>query len=286
MTPLEYVYLASVMLGGGYLAIASLLHFVGGDHGGHDADGLDADAGGLDADVDAGGFDVDVDAGGFDVDVDAGGFDADVDAGGFDADVDAGGFDADIDGGGLDADGADAHHALVHEAVHNADVSFLSPLVISTLLFSFGVMGFLVDHWITELALVGFAAALAGGTVGGGGAYYGLNRLSRVAGGSETRVRRLIGHRAEVSVAIPTQGFGEIVYVQNQTRYNAPARSRGDAAIPRGANVFIGGIDGSTFLVEEAKAERIRRLAAERQAADDGTDPKPPMQGNTTGGGR
>ena len=232
MTPLEYVYLASMMLGGGYLAMASLLHVIGGGDGGHDADGhLDLD--GHDLDVDAGG--VDVDAGGFDVDVD--GLDG--------VDVDAGGLDADVDG--FDVEGVEAHaeHGAGAEVEH-AGVSFLSPLVMSTLLFSFGVMGFLVDHWLAG-ALVGLTAAAGGAFLGGGGAYWSLNRLSRVEGGSATKVLQLIGHRAEVSVMVPDKGFGEIVYVQNQTRYNAPARSRAGVEIPRGAKVFIGGIEGTSF---------------------------------------
>ncbi len=276
MTPLEYIYLASIMLGGGYLALASVLHVIGGGDHGHDVDGdLDVDAHGLD--VDAGGLDVDaggldVDAGG--LDVDAGGFDVDageldVDAGGFDVDVDADGLDADVDAGDLDGH---ADHTAGGEAEH-AGVSFLSPLVMSTLMFGFGVMGFLVDHWVAG-AVVGLAAAAGGALLGGGGTYWSLNKLSRVEGGSATKVRRLIGHQADVSVAVPDRGFGEIVYVQNQTRYNAPARSRGGVAIPKGARVFISTAEGSSFVVEEAKADRIRRIAAARAPAD-GDDPPP-----------
>lgn len=254
MTPLEYVYLASMMLGGGYLAMASLLHVIGGGDHGHD---MDADAGGLDAD--AGHLDLHA----VEMDIDAG--DLDIDAG--DIDMDAG--DLDVDAGEMDADAAHADHASGAEAEHSG-VSFLSPLVLSTLLFSFGVMGFIVDHWIAG-ALVGAAAAVAGATVGGGGAFYSLNALSRVEGGSATRVRRLIGHQAEVSVRIPETGFGEIVYVQNQTRYNAPARGRDEHPIPRGSRVIISGFEGNSFLVEEAKADRIKRLAAETDGPDEGS---------------
>ena len=255
MTPLEYVYLASLMLGGGYLALASLLHVIGGGDGGHDADGhLDLD-----------GHDLDVDAGG--VDVDAGG--VDVDAGGLDADIDG------IDGHDVDVD-AHAEHGPGAEVEHSG-VSFLSPLVMSTLLFSFGVMGFLVDHWLAG-AIVGLAAAAGGAFLGGGGAYWSLNKLSRVEGGSATKVRQLLGHQAEVSVAVPEKGFGEIVYVQNQTRYNAPARSLAGVPIPRGAKVFIGGFEGTSFVVEEAKADRIKRLAAAREG-ESGDDPSGPTDG-------
>lgn len=236
MTPIELVYVGSLLLGGGYLAIASVLHFVAGDHGGgHDAD---VDAG---ADVDHGGFDVDT---GIDVD----------------GDLDAGEVDANSD---LPAEIAQAgNHALIHADTEPRGVSFFSPLVLSTLLFSFGLMGFVVHHWVVGLALVSLAAAAAAAVLGGGSTYWSINRLSQVEGSSETRVGTLLGHQATVSVAIPAKGFGEIVYERNQSRYNAPARSREGVVIPRGATVFIGGIEGSTFEVEEARGQRIRRLAA------------------------
>ncbi len=252
MSPIEMVYLASLGLGGGYLVLASLLHFVGGDHGGEG----DVDAGGAD------GLDMDADG----IDLDAHG--VDLDAHGLDFDVD--GVDAD----GVDLDAADHDvHAIVEHGHHGLDevrshgVSFFSPLVLSSLLFSFGVMGFVVHHWIAAIALLSLAAAAGMAAIGGGGVYWSINKLSAVEGGSETRVRSLIGHQATVSVAIPETGFGEIVYERNQSRYNAPARSRGGVAFPRGATVFIGGIDGSTFSVEEARGQRIRRLARQREAA-------------------
>ena len=216
---------------------------IGGGDGGHDADGhLDLD-----------GHDLDVDAGGVDVDIDG---------------IDADGVDADVD--------AHAEHGPGTEVEHSG-VSFLSPLVMSTLLFSFGVMGFLVDHWLAG-AIVGLAAAAGGAFLGGGGAYWSLNKLSRVEGGSATKVRQLIGHQAEVSVTVPEKGFGEIVYVQNQTRYNAPARSHAGIEIPRGSQVFIGGIEGTSFVVEEAKADRIKRLAAALEG-EGGDDPSGPSDG-------
>jgi hypothetical protein len=244
VTPLEYVYLASMMLGGGYLALASLLHVIGGGDHGHDVDGHAGE-------LDMAPGDLDVDAGHLDIDVG----DLDIDAGDLDMDV----GDVDMDAGDLDADAAHADHAAAE--VEHSGVSFLSPLVLSTLLFSFGVMGFIVDHWIAG-ALLGLTAAVVGATMGGGGAFWSLNALSRVEGGSAPRVRRLIGHQAEVSVRIPETGFGEIVYVQNQTRYNAPARVRDQRPIPRGSRVIISGFEDNSFLVEEAKADRIKRLAA------------------------
>ena len=260
MAPIEMIYVASLLLGGGYMAIASVLHFVGG--GGHDS-----------------GHDGDIDPGGMDIDADGMDFDAD----GMDIDADAMDFDAD----GMDADAADidthavevgSQHAMVQQGHHGVEdvrshgVSFFSPLVLSSLLFSFGVMGFVVHHWVAAFALLSLGAAAVMAAIGGGGVYWSINRLSRIEGGSETRVAQLLGHQADVSVAIPAKGFGEIVYVRNQTRYNAPARSLQGVPIPRGAKVFIGGIDGSTFAVEEAGRQRIRRLAKQRGNETEGSE--------------
>ena len=261
MAPIEMIYVASLLLGGGYMAIASVLHFVvGGDHdSGHDGD---IDPGGMDLDADG----MDFDADGVDFDADGVDFDAD----GADA-VDA--TAADVHGGPGDHPNALIQHG--HEGldeVRSHGVSFFSPLVLSSLLFSFGVMGFVVHHWVAAFALISLGAAALMGAIGGGGVYWSINRLSRVEGGSETQVAKLLGHQADVSVAIPEKGFGEIVYVRNQTRYNAPARSRHGIPIPRGARVFIGGIEGSTFAVEEAGRQRIRRLARQRGNETEGSE--------------
>lgn len=250
MSPLEIVYVASFLLGGGYLALASVLHFVGGDGGGHDSD-LD-----LDTDVDA---DLDVDAG---MDVDAG----DVDAG----DLDAGDLDADAD---ADADAGDAGEAHDHGDVDGGkDVSFFSPLVMSVLLVGFGLMGFAVHHWLAEVALISLAAALAMGGGAGGGMWFTLKKMRQLEGGSQARVATLVGLEATVSVRIPAKGYGEIIYVTQGQQFNTPAKSGTGSEIPKGSRVIIGGFDDEgTFLVDELPTDRRRRQAAlPRPEEDDG----------------
>ncbi len=243
MSPLEIVYVASFLLGGGYLALASVLHFVGGEGGGHDSD-LD-----LDTDVDA---DLDADAG---MDVDAG-------------DVDAGDLDADAD-----ADAGDAGEAHDHGDVDGGkDVSFFSPLVMSVLLVGFGLMGFAVHHWLAEVALISLAAALAMGGGAGGGMWFTLKKMRQLEGGSQARVATLVGLEATVSVRVPARGYGEIIYVTQGQQFNTPAKSGTGSEIPKGSRVIIGGFDDEgTFLVDQLPTDRRRRLAAlPRPEEDDG----------------
>lgn len=233
MSPIEMVYMGCLMLGGGYLVLASALHFlVGGGGGDHDIDVSD----GLDhGDLHLGDGGVELGDGAVDLDADG---------------------DLDLDHG----DGADGH---LESDQHG--VSFFSPLVLSTLLFGFGVMGFVVEHWVVQAALISLAAATAMAAVSGGGTFWGINKLRSVEGGSQTQLRTLLGSSAQVSVAIPAQGHGEIVYVHNQSRFNAPARSGQDVDIPRGSKVLIGSIDGPIFVVEEAGSSRRKRLAAPKK---------------------
>ncbi len=243
MTPVEMIYLASLLLGGGYLAMASVLHVIGGGADHETPDAVASDAGAAPHAPAA-------------------------------PDADAA-PDLDGDHGGAIID----HHALDR-------VSFLSPLVLSTLLVGFGAMGFAVQHWLTELILVSLAAAVGMGAVGGSGVWWSLNKLRAVEGSSEAVVRTLLGHTAMVSIAIPAAGLGEIVYEKNNSRFNAPARAGNGRAIPRGAQVIIGGVDGAIFLVEEAGRSRIHRLAEALDRGDEGerqggSAPRPPEPGGT-----
>jgi len=97
------------------------------------------------------------------------------------------------------------------------------------------------------------AAAMGGGA--GGGMRLALKKMRSVEGGSQARVATLVGHEATVSVMIPAQGYGEIIYVANRQQFNTPARSGMGTEIPKGSKVIIGGFDDEgTFLVDELPA--------------------------------
>ena len=66
---------------------------------------------------------------------------------------------------------------------------------------------------------------------------------------SESHVGTLVGMSATVITPIPPNGVGEIAYVQNGTRYSAPARDERGALVSSGQTVKIVRIVGSQFYV-------------------------------------
>jgi len=142
------LYVFSLILGGGFLAMSVLGDLLGG-HGDVDVGG---DIGGFDGDLelDAGGLDLD--AGG--LDLDAGGLD--LDAGGFD--MDAGGLD--LDAGHLDVDAA--HAELDADAGHLASKIF-SIRTLFYSLFGFGSVGTILTYlWSGNPVFTAIFAVISG----------------------------------------------------------------------------------------------------------------------------
>ena len=137
-------------------------------------------------------------------------------------------------------------------------ISWVSPLVLSVALFGFGVLGLsgasLVDPDVFSLPI-----ALLGG--GGAGAILrrSLGALKGVEVSSHGHRAALVGIVAQVSVGIPPGGVGEIDFVQAGARVTGPARGRDGVAIPTGSSVFISGVDGHLFEVEEEATQRASR---------------------------
>jgi hypothetical protein len=163
------LYVFSLILGGGFLAMSVLGDLLGG-HGDVDAGG---DLGGFDGnlELDAGGLDFD--AGG--LDLDAGGLD--FDAGGLD--LDAGGLD--MDAGHLDVDSA--HAELDADAGHLAAKIF-SIRTLFYSMFGFGSVGTLLTYvWsgdpITTAAFAVVSGLASGATIN---AAFGYVRKSESGG--------------------------------------------------------------------------------------------------------
>jgi membrane protein implicated in regulation of membrane protease activity len=69
---------------------------------------------------------------------------------------------------------------------------------------------------------------------------------------SEVRMTALVGKLAEVSVAIPEGGVGQVALAFGGERTEHIARSDDGRALPRGAEVVITGLRGDTVTVAPA----------------------------------
>jgi membrane protein implicated in regulation of membrane protease activity len=130
-------------------------------------------------------------------------------------------------------------------------LSPFSPTTITAFITAFGGLGLIFNKieatrspWISApLALLG-ALVIAAGVVWLFGTVFHLTDSS-----SESRMSTLVGMTATVITPIPTNGVGEIAYVQAGSRYSAPARDERGSPVANGQTVKIVRIVGSQFYV-------------------------------------
>ena len=130
-------------------------------------------------------------------------------------------------------------------------ISFFSPTVLASFVTAFGAFGLIFTR-IPQTSSVWASAPLsaaAGGVVAWLVFLLFSALFSRTQSSSESRVASLAGQLATVITPIPADGVGEIAYVQGGTRYTAPARADGAAAIAGGRTVRIHRIVGTQFYV-------------------------------------
>jgi hypothetical protein len=138
-----------------------------------------------------------------------------------------------------------------------------SPLVIAFFLACFGGTGLILSRLNVLSVFVVLACALVTGVFL---AYLLLVFINKVLGNlqssSEVRLGTLVGEEAEVTVAIPEHGFGEIAYVAMGQRCVAPARSDESENIPRFAAVRITRVVGNNFYVSKRIEDQIHAVPA------------------------
>jgi hypothetical protein len=190
------LYVFSLILGGGFLAMSVLGDLLGG-HGDVEMDG---DLGGFDGhlELDAGG--VDLDAGG--LDLDAGGLD--LDAGGLD--LDAGGLD--MDAGHLDVDAA--HAELDADAGHLAAKIF-SIRTLFYSLFGFGSVGTLLTYLWSGNPFITAAFAVLSGISSGAVINAAFNYVRRSESGMLQAETAYAGISGRVTLPIRAEYPGRVV---------------------------------------------------------------------------
>ena len=130
----------------------------------------------------------------------------------------------------------------------------LSPTTLAAFVTAFGGLGMIL-HKIpaTRAPMVSGPLAAIGGLVVASVVFWLFNTLfRRTQGSSEGHVRLLVGQSAILTTSLPTNGTGEIAYVQGGSRYTAPARAENGIAVAAGTTVTITRVVGSEFFVKPA----------------------------------
>lgn len=160
-------------------------------------------------------------------------------SGGAEAHVDVGGHHVEMGGG------AEGH---VHFPI-------LSPVTLSMAAVAFGGGGLIfkkVLHW-PFLMHMG-AAILCAVIVALCVAYLMYKLFSVTQATSHLSLAEAVGMTAEVTVALPHEGVGEVAFTLGGTRMTNPARTADGKELPTGTPVKIVKLVDTTYFVEKAKS--------------------------------
>src|SRR5687768_7862321 len=164
------------------------------------------------------------------------------------AGVFSGSAEAHVDVGGHHVDmgtGAEGH---VHFPI-------LSPVTLSMAAVGFGGGGLILMKVLLWPPLMHMGGALICATLTALVVAYLLYKLFSVTqASSHGTLEEAVGLPAEVTVALPHQGLGEIAYVLRGTRMLNPAQSVDGKELPPGTAVKIVRLIGNNFVVEKAKS--------------------------------
>jgi hypothetical protein len=139
-----------------------------------------------------------------------------------------------------------SHGGDVHGDVHG--ISLLNPRVISVFITAFGGFGAIGVHlgYRIEIAtLIG----VAGGLIFGGIIYLFARFLYGQQASSGVGVGELVGRTAQISVAIPAGGLGQVRCALGESVVEKLARGVDGQAVPANTSVRIESIVGETVLV-------------------------------------
>jgi membrane protein implicated in regulation of membrane protease activity len=167
------------------------------------------------------------------------------------ADAGPHGGDAHMDYG-VDAAG---HASASAHAPHAAEFHFpfFSPLALATLFACIGGYGLIAIYGFGAKDAVSILAAIPAAVVTAYLITYAGWRIVRSSrGSSQIRLQDLVGVYAEVITPIPKEGLGEVAALVSGQRYTAPAREAQGREVPRGAQVKVLRMVGSTLLVESS----------------------------------
>jgi len=163
------------------------------------------------------------------------------------AGVFSGAAEAHVDVGG--------HHMdMGHGVEGHVHFPILSPVSISMAILAFGGSGLIFKKvllWPPSLHVP--AAAICAAIVALIVAWLLFKLFSVTQASSHGTAEEAVGLPAEVTVAIPHQGLGEIAYTMRGTRMLNPAQTADGKELPPQTMVRIVKLVGNTYVVEKAK---------------------------------
>jgi hypothetical protein len=163
------------------------------------------------------------------------------------AGVASGGAEAHVDVGG--------HHVdMGHGVEGHVHFPILSPVTIAMTVLAFGGSGMIYKKalaWPPMLHLP--AAAVSGALVALGVAYLLFKVFSVTQAGSQGTSAEAVGLQAEVTVAIPHLGLGEIAYTLRGSRMTNPAKTADGKELPPQTAVKIIREVSGIYFVEKLK---------------------------------
>jgi hypothetical protein len=145
------------------------------------------------------------------------------------------------------------HDADFHGDVHGGPgVSILSTRILSVFITAFGgfgAIGIHLGHSTEVSTVIGVAGGLIFGTI----IYLFASFLFSQQASSEIRVSDLAGNMAQVSVAIPKAGVGQVWCTLGESVVEKIARSQDGEQIPINTLVKIEAVVGETVVVRRAE---------------------------------
>jgi membrane protein implicated in regulation of membrane protease activity len=155
--------------------------------------------------------------------------------------------------GGDAGDHDPGDHDLTHGDTDHGGPSVFSARIMAAFLTAFGVGG-VVGRYYNLSHPASSAVGIVAGLIMAGLVYQFAKVLYSQQASSEIRTSTLVGRSAEVSVAIPPGGVGQVTLTVGGERTEQIARALGGEAVPRGTEVVITGLRGDSVIVTPAGA--------------------------------
>lgn len=144
--------------------------------------------------------------------------------------------------------------SLGHADGDHGGPSVFSARIMASFLTAFGVGG-VVARYYTLSHPASSAIGIVSGVIMAGFVYQFARILYSQQASSQIPMATLMGRSAEVCVAIPPGGVGQVTLIFGGERSDHIARSADGQAVPRGAEVVITGLRGDSVVVTPVAAQ-------------------------------